>query len=82
MIIKCKNCGIKYSYGRNICHTCGDNTLFFGAIFGEDESERKWNCAECIESLIEEPELHESNIDVFPKSNIDVFPRNYDGGMI
>ena len=77
MIIKCKDCGIEYSYGRNICHMCGDNTLFFGAIFGDDRIERKWNYAsgaECIEILLEEPELHESIIDVIPE--------NYDGGVI
>ncbi|HUW89009.1 MAG TPA: hypothetical protein VMV43_00670 [Candidatus Nanopelagicaceae bacterium] len=68
MIIKCKDCGIEYSYAQNICHACGDNTFFFGAIFEEERSERKWNCAsgaECNEILIEKPELHESIIEVF-----------------
>jgi len=41
MIINCENCGIEYSLGRNVCHKCGDNTIFFGAIFGEDRTERK-----------------------------------------
>ena len=77
MIIKCNECGIEYSYNRNICHACGDNTLFFGAIFGVDRSEHKWNCVlgdDCIEILIEESEL--------PESIIEVFPENYDGGVI
>ncbi|MBY9016464.1 MAG: hypothetical protein KGD68_12285 [Candidatus Lokiarchaeota archaeon] len=70
MTIKCKDCGIEYSYGRNIWHACGDNILLFGAIFEEERSERKWNCVsinECIENSLEESELPESFIEVFPK---------------
>ncbi len=77
MIIKCKDCGIEYSYGRNICHMCGDNTLFFGAILEDELTERRWNCAsgdECVENLIEEPEFYESIIEVFSE--------NYDRGVI
>ena len=69
MIIKCKECGIEYTYGRKICHVCGDNTLFFGAILNNNGSEHKWNCIsgpECIEILTEQPELRESIIEVFP----------------
>ncbi len=71
MIIKCKDCGIEYSYSRNICHMCGGNTLFFGAIFEEELSERNWNCvssAQCIEILLEKHELPESIIEVFPEN--------------
>jgi len=56
---------------------CEDNTLFFGAIFGEERTERKWNCASgagCNEILLEEPELH--------KPIIGVFHENWDGGVI
>ncbi|MBY9020839.1 MAG: hypothetical protein KGD67_07265 [Candidatus Lokiarchaeota archaeon] len=69
MIIKCKECGIEFTYGCKICHVCGDNTLFFGAIFNDNRSEHKWNCnsgPECIEILTEKPELRESIIEVFP----------------
>ena len=77
MIIKCENCGIEYSYGRNVCHKCGDNTLFFGAIFREERTEHKWSCAsgmDCIEILTEKPELSESIIKVFPEK--------WDGGVL
>jgi len=76
MIIKCENCGIEYFYSR-ICHKCGDNTLFFGAIFGEERTEHKWSCAsgmDCIEIFVEKSELSESIIKVFPEK--------WDGGVI
>jgi hypothetical protein len=68
MIIKCKECGIEYTYGRKICHVYGDNTLFFGAIFNDTRSGHKWNCSsgtECIEIITEKPELRESIIEGF-----------------
>ena len=43
MIIKCPRCGIEYSYGRNICHICETNSIFFGALFKGDRQEYQWN---------------------------------------
>ena len=44
MIIKCPDCGIENSYGRNLCHVCNENKFFFGAIFNEPRKAYKWNC--------------------------------------
>ncbi len=44
LIIKCPECGLEYSYGRNICHICGKLSIFFGAIFKGDRTEYAWNC--------------------------------------
>jgi len=77
VIIKCKDCGIEYTYGRSICHVCGDKTLFFGAIFNKERSEHSWNCesgAEYIEILAGESKLHESILEKFSE--------NYNRGMI
>ncbi|MHA2288437.1 MAG: hypothetical protein ACXABG_06590 [Promethearchaeota archaeon] len=70
MIIKCPDCGIEYSYGRNICHKCGDTSIFFGTIFKGDRTDRKWNCSTsngCVDILLEQPEIIESIIEVFPE---------------
>jgi hypothetical protein len=53
MIYKCPECGIEYSYGRNLCHVCNDNTIFFGSLFTK-RNPHKWNCEdtlECIDKL-------------------------------
>lgn len=44
MIIKCPSCGLEYSYGRNICHICNNNSIFFGALLKGDRQEYQWNC--------------------------------------
>jgi hypothetical protein len=44
MIIKCPDCGIEYSYGRNICHVCEKNTILFGSIFAPHQKSQSWNC--------------------------------------
>jgi hypothetical protein len=46
MIIKCPECGIEYSYGRNICHVCDNNIILFGSIFFPSQKFRNWNCLE------------------------------------
>jgi len=43
-VIKCPVCSEVYSYGRTICHTCGDKTFFFGNIFNERKHNYQWNC--------------------------------------
>jgi len=44
MIIKCPECGIEYSYGKKICHICGNTTILFGSIFFPSQKFRNWNC--------------------------------------
>ena len=44
MIYKCPECGIEYSYGRNLCHVCNNNTIFFGSLFDRRRNPRRWNC--------------------------------------
>ena len=70
MIIKCPECGMEYSYGRNLCHICGDTPLFFGSMFKGDRTDHGWNCAlgsGCVDILQEQPEIIESIIEVFPE---------------
>ncbi len=70
MITKCPDCGMEYSYGRNICHICGDTKLFFGTMFKGNRTDRKWNCATdagCVDILLEQPEIFESIIEVLPE---------------
>jgi hypothetical protein len=43
-MIKCPECGIEYSYGRNLCHACENKTIFHGSIFFEQRKEYAWNC--------------------------------------
>ena len=44
MSIKCPFCGAEYSYGRIICHDCGELKIFFGVLFDDNKREYKWNC--------------------------------------
>jgi hypothetical protein len=53
MIIKCSECGIEYSYGRNICHKCDNKTIFFGSLLHQYRSYHNWNCEDshvCLET--------------------------------
>ena len=43
-MIRCPECGIEYSYGRNLCHACGNITIFQGSIFFKQRKEYAWNC--------------------------------------
>lgn len=72
MIIKCSECGLEYSYGRNLCHMCSSNTIFFGTIFKGDRKEYKWNCVTnngCVDipSRSEEQGIPELIIEIFPE---------------
>jgi hypothetical protein len=72
MIIKCSDCGLEYSYGRNLCHTCNFNTIFFGAIFKGDRKEYKWNCATGnkyadLPSKSIKQDIPESIIEIYPE---------------
>ena len=73
MIIKCKTCGIEYSYGRNICHVCDNNTLFFGAIFEEPRKAYQWNCDLAFnysDVSIKEHESYEVPLEVISEKKI------------
>ena len=50
MIIRCPECGLEYSYGRNICHVCETNTILFGAIFIGPRQTYQWNCERQFDS--------------------------------
>jgi hypothetical protein len=70
MIIQCPDCGIEYSYARNFCHICGASPLFFGTMLNGVRTDHRWNCAiriGCVDILLEQPEIIESNIGVFPE---------------
>ena len=56
---KCPHCGEEYSYGRNICHICEDNSLPFGKIFDQQGNVHKWNCGASLACA----ELLESDLD-------------------
>ena len=63
MIIKCSRCGLEYSYGRNICHICKNNSIFFGALFKGDRQEYQWNCITNVKNFTSDRKLfnHELN---------------------
>ncbi len=44
MLIKCPDCEEEYSYGRNVCHSCKGNSIYFGKIFENEPKSYKWNC--------------------------------------
>ena len=48
MIVKCPECGIEYSYGRNLCHVCNHNTIFFGSLFNKRRNPSRWNCEDIL----------------------------------
>ncbi|NHJ23688.1 MAG: hypothetical protein EAX89_03885 [Candidatus Lokiarchaeota archaeon] len=45
-MIKCPECGIEYSYGRNVCHICKSNSILFGSLFNQPRRNYNWNCSE------------------------------------
>ncbi len=44
MIIKCKECGKEYSYGKKIYHCCNGNSIYHGTLFEDNGKELFWNC--------------------------------------
>jgi hypothetical protein len=53
-LIECPKCGVEYSYGRSICHTCEGTSLPFGKIFEPLQRTYRWNCnaaMACMELL-------------------------------
>ena len=72
MIIRCPECGLEYSYGRNICHVCESNTILFGAIFKEPRQTYKWNCDSQFyseESSLKKSGLKREVLEITPKEN-------------
>jgi hypothetical protein len=43
-MIKCPKCGIEYSLGRKIYHSCEDFEICHGVIFEKVRISRPWNC--------------------------------------
>lgn len=43
-MVKCSACGIEYSLGRKIFHSCDEFTIEHGVIWCRNRIERSWNC--------------------------------------
>lgn len=43
-MVKCPECGIEYSLGRKIYHSCETNEICHGIIWERDRVSRPWNC--------------------------------------
>ena len=44
-LVKCPKCGIEYSLGTRIYHSCEEHEICQGVIFGDDRVCRPWNCS-------------------------------------
>jgi hypothetical protein len=59
-MVKCPECGIEYSLGRKIIHSCNKFRIEHGTIWCSDRKELPWNCdpiAKRIESNVERIEF-------------------------
>ena len=43
-MVKCPGCGVEYSLGRKIYHSCADFEIFHGVVGANDHISRPWNC--------------------------------------
>ena len=43
-MVKCPGCGVEYSLGRKIYHSCTDFEIYHGAVGCNDRISRPWNC--------------------------------------
>jgi len=43
-LVKCPKCGMEYSLGTRIYHSCEGYSLCHGVVFGDDRVSRPWNC--------------------------------------
>ena len=43
-MVKCPKCGVEYSLGRKIYHSCEGYEICHGIIFEKDRIYRPWNC--------------------------------------
>ena len=62
-MVKCPRCGVEYSLGRNIFHSCTDFEIFHGCILCDDRISRPWNCIPIEE--YNQPKLE--NVDLMKK---------------
>jgi hypothetical protein len=66
-MIECPECGVEYSYGRKISHTCNNNSVTFGKIFELEHRGHKWNCdtaMTCMELLASDIDSAETIVGV------------------
>jgi hypothetical protein len=42
--VKCPGCGLEYSLGRKIYHSCESHEICHGIIFEKECVSRPWNC--------------------------------------
>ena len=43
-MVKCPGCGVEYSLGRKIYHSCAEFEIYHGAVGCNDRISRLWNC--------------------------------------
>jgi len=43
-LVKCPKCGMEYSLGTRIYHSCEGYSICHGVVFGDDRVCRPWNC--------------------------------------
>jgi hypothetical protein len=51
-MVRCSGCGIEYSLGRKIFHSCDKDRIEHGVIWCRDRIERSWNCNPITKSNI------------------------------
>ncbi|MHA2131591.1 MAG: hypothetical protein ACW99L_16620, partial [Promethearchaeota archaeon] len=79
-LIECAECGEEYSYGRNVIHTCENNVIPFGKIFGTNYKARKWNCDDakgCMELSTTKLETIEPIVEVHNSENLEKIEYNW-----
>ena len=59
VLVKCPKCGMEYSLGTRIYHSCEGYSICHGVVFGDDRVCRPWNC-----NPIEDYSPHEINLEV------------------
>ena len=55
-MVKCPGCGVEYSLGRKIYHSCTDFEIYNGAVGCNDRISRPWTCnpiEECNQHKLE-----------------------------
>ena len=59
-MVKCLGCGVEYSLGRKIYHSCAEFEIYHGVIGCNDRISRPWNCnpiEECNQPKLENDDL-------------------------
>ena len=55
-MVKCPGCGVEYSLGRKIYHSCAEFEIFHGVMGCNNRISRPWNCnpiEECARPKLE-----------------------------